>query len=326
MTPPVLFDELVMEILSRLPVKSLLRFMCVSKSFESLIYDPSFVKLHRQRSSKSVNFLLENTDDTLDGPFLLPCSVRSLLENPSSLIADSLSPGFDLQNGEHWVVGSCNGLVCLASEFDHNKDKACMFRLWNPATRKTFEDPQCILVRPQSVDKPGFALPHNHYDEYDYSAIITFDELVIVSLDLGNETFTKLLLPRCLDGVHTDDFDSIGDEFHSNKFPRIGVLKACLSLFLQNPKTNHFVIWQMKKLGNRKSWTRLMNIAIQDLQIDCMPRCYLRPLCMFENGRVLTIDGRYSQQFRAIFYDGRDNKVEHSKISSNIRRVHHRFS
>ncbi|KAI3951233.1 hypothetical protein MKW92_050425, partial [Papaver armeniacum] len=45
------FDEMVLcDILSRLPVKSLMRFKCVSKSWCSLIKDPYFIDLHFSRS------------------------------------------------------------------------------------------------------------------------------------------------------------------------------------------------------------------------------------------------------------------------------------
>ncbi|XP_014502889.1 F-box/kelch-repeat protein At3g23880-like [Vigna radiata var. radiata] len=43
-------DDLIIEILSWLPLKSVMRFKCVSKSWNSLIIDPYFVKLHRKRS------------------------------------------------------------------------------------------------------------------------------------------------------------------------------------------------------------------------------------------------------------------------------------
>lgn len=43
-------DDIVCDILSRLPVKSLLRFKCVYKRWYSLIRDPYFVDLHLIRS------------------------------------------------------------------------------------------------------------------------------------------------------------------------------------------------------------------------------------------------------------------------------------
>ncbi|TKY65762.1 F-box/kelch-repeat protein [Spatholobus suberectus] len=379
MRPLILFDELVMEILSWLPVKSLLRFTCVCKSFQSLISDSSFVKLHLHRSPKNANFLVEYCPFSLARSFVLPCPARSLLENPLSHIAhDSL--GFGLNN-KYQVHGSCNGLVCFIAEFNTGSLEGCTFCLWNPATRKTFENPQCVLVLPENYypvmfgfgcdnlsdtykvvavlttseddtlkscdvkicsigDNNGWRniqsfpadpntmegdgvylnstlnwLASTHYtDDLD----ITFDELVIVSLDLVNETYTLLLLPRGLDGVHTNDFRYIENELHSNESPSFGVFKDCLSLFLHNKKTNRFIVWQMKEFGDQKSWTLLLNIAIQDLlQIDCRPRGELVPLCMFEKGRVLMIHDTYDQM-QAIFYDGRNNTVKHSEIFTNI--------
>ena len=46
-------EEVMLEILLRLPVKSLLRFKSVCKHWLSLISDPNFAKLHFERSSTS---------------------------------------------------------------------------------------------------------------------------------------------------------------------------------------------------------------------------------------------------------------------------------
>ncbi|BFG29817.1 hypothetical protein CerSpe_160900 [Prunus speciosa] len=48
-------SDIILEILSRLPVKLLCRFRCVSKSWRSLIADPDFVKMH-------LNKAIENED------------------------------------------------------------------------------------------------------------------------------------------------------------------------------------------------------------------------------------------------------------------------
>ncbi|XP_047057886.1 putative F-box protein At2g02030 [Lolium rigidum] len=49
--PAELLDELVTEILLRLPVKSLLRFKSVSKAWRAIISDPFFIRSHLQQSA-----------------------------------------------------------------------------------------------------------------------------------------------------------------------------------------------------------------------------------------------------------------------------------
>ena len=64
----VLPEELIVEILSWVPVKPLMRFKCVSKTWNSLIFHPTFVKLHLQRSSTNTHVLLtpEEEEDPPD--------------------------------------------------------------------------------------------------------------------------------------------------------------------------------------------------------------------------------------------------------------------
>ncbi|KAL0363267.1 UNVERIFIED_CONTAM: F-box protein [Sesamum calycinum] len=54
--------ELVFEILSWLPVSSLLRFKCVSKRWSSTIQDPAFVDVHMKRAIGSWVFRTTSDD------------------------------------------------------------------------------------------------------------------------------------------------------------------------------------------------------------------------------------------------------------------------
>ncbi|XP_057801977.1 F-box/kelch-repeat protein At3g23880-like [Salvia miltiorrhiza] len=104
-------QELTEVILSSLPVKSLLRFRCVSKSWRSSIDSEKFIKTHLQKSSKNVSLTHHRliTSNVVDS------------DNPAS-------PFLLLEDSVH-IVGCCNGLVCCCIF------KEGRFFLWNPATR-----------------------------------------------------------------------------------------------------------------------------------------------------------------------------------------------
>nr|AIG62931.1 S-locus F-box protein type-1 [Solanum pimpinellifolium] len=52
-----LLDELMIDILKRLPAKSLIRLKCVSKSLYSLINNPDFIFIHYNYDSFSNKFI-----------------------------------------------------------------------------------------------------------------------------------------------------------------------------------------------------------------------------------------------------------------------------
>nr|AIG62927.1 S-locus F-box protein type-10 [Solanum pennellii] len=53
-----LLDDVMINILKRLPAKSLIRLKCVSKSLYSLIKDPDFIFIHYNYDSLSNHFIL----------------------------------------------------------------------------------------------------------------------------------------------------------------------------------------------------------------------------------------------------------------------------
>ncbi|GAU43182.1 hypothetical protein TSUD_301480 [Trifolium subterraneum] len=126
---PVLPEELIIEILLRLPVRSLLQFKCVCKSWKTLISDPQFAKTHLQGSSSTDESIM--THQRLvslvgTGPYeVISYPVKTLFENPSIPVEpDSFS-----MKHKYRIIGSCNGLLCL-----YGKSQHCV-RLCNPATR-----------------------------------------------------------------------------------------------------------------------------------------------------------------------------------------------
>ncbi|KEH25333.1 putative F-box domain-containing protein [Medicago truncatula] len=133
---------------------------------------------------------------------------------------------------------------------------------------------------------------------------LTVEQFVMISLDLGTETCTKLLLPRCCD-----------EELHG--FPTLSGLMDCL-YFSYDFKKTHYVIWQMKEFGVQESWTKFLKISYTNLQQDFKthetyypPR--LIPLCFSNNGDTLIFAINLPDQ--AFLYNWRDNTAK--RIKSN---------
>jgi hypothetical protein len=215
------------------------------------------------------------------------------------------------------IVGSCNGLICLAgnSGGDFTSEyRAYWFCVWDPATRTTSEKfgyfcdfeiwpPDETLKYPPNynfkfgcdnstdtykVVASSYSLQqsrsnvrilsvgnseHQYFASvgvylsdtlnwlairndfhYDNSKSITVEPYVIVSLNLGTETYRQYMLPRLFDKVWSRE-------------PNIGVCGGCLCFSYSYNKT-YFSMWQMKKFGVEESWTQFLKISYLQLDFD----------------------------------------------------------
>ncbi|GKV45188.1 hypothetical protein SLEP1_g52299 [Rubroshorea leprosula] len=143
---PALFPELVTDILLRLPVRSLLRFRCLSTSLCTEIDSPYFIKNHLNRSIQmgtrqkltvfnedfmdTTDFYTADIDDDL--------KAASLLNNP-------------LKSPHHCtlICGSCNGLILLGMILKPflgvflGANPTMDLAIWNPFTRRYKKLPLC---------------------------------------------------------------------------------------------------------------------------------------------------------------------------------------
>ncbi|GAY43279.1 hypothetical protein CUMW_073240 [Citrus unshiu] len=124
--------DINIDILSRLPVKSLLRFKCVSKSFCSLIDSQEFIKIHLKRSietNSNLSLILSGT------PAPILDSSRYWNGKIFSASLDSLNLGVELDHpfknckGRTPIIDSCNGLIALK-----NDENGIAF--WNLSTKE----------------------------------------------------------------------------------------------------------------------------------------------------------------------------------------------
>ncbi|CAI9104311.1 OLC1v1002954C1 [Oldenlandia corymbosa var. corymbosa] len=122
-------DNLMAEVLLRLPFDSLIRFRCVSKSWRDLIDSPFFIEVHSERSKEcppphSADNKIVAIKGTTFYTFDSVCKLRGGL---CRAIARELnSPSLEFEERGLEIVGSCNGMVCL---WNFRTDELA---LWNP--------------------------------------------------------------------------------------------------------------------------------------------------------------------------------------------------
>ncbi|XP_075649833.1 F-box protein At3g08750-like [Castanea sativa] len=151
-----LLDETVLEILARMPVKSLLRFRCVCKTWYSFITNPNFISTH---------LLCYNHDD--DGCVIHMPRSNSLrqictvaFDRSFETISEFRIP-FNFQSGHPEFMGSCNGILCFV---DHRKFAIVDVYLWNPSIIKFKRLPDtCLTQLPIIALGFGFDSQNNDY-------------------------------------------------------------------------------------------------------------------------------------------------------------------
>ncbi|XP_026377520.1 F-box/kelch-repeat protein At3g23880-like [Papaver somniferum] len=113
-SPSTLPEDISEEILLRLPVKSLLRFKSVGKSFYSLIRSPNFVNKHNNRNIQKNNITLIYHNYGCPPTFTAQTiSLKSSLLFPSTE-CHSVYSFIHLRWEIDSFCGSCDGLVCVS--------------------------------------------------------------------------------------------------------------------------------------------------------------------------------------------------------------------
>jgi F-box interacting protein len=166
-TLPSLPEELIIQILLRSPVKSLIRFKCVCKSWLSLISDPHFANSHFQLSAATpthrVLFLPQSR-------FVETVSV----DLEASLNSDSYSTSLYLNfmfaesGSDVEIKGSCRGFILLHGYYN--------IYLWNPSTGLNKKLP---LSRYGS-DSYSYLYNKNYFYGFGYDHLT--DDYLLVSL------------------------------------------------------------------------------------------------------------------------------------------------
>ncbi|KAK9285575.1 hypothetical protein L1049_024770 [Liquidambar formosana] len=116
-------QEVLTEIFTRLPIKSLLRCTSVCKSWYSLIKNPSFITTHLNSNTSPLLLLRHCTENYEEDRYSLH------FDNDTLDLYSKLDCPFKSFTGYFKIVGYCHGLLCLSD---------CHIEptfLWNPSIR-----------------------------------------------------------------------------------------------------------------------------------------------------------------------------------------------
>ncbi|XP_058725729.1 F-box/kelch-repeat protein At3g23880-like [Vicia villosa] len=241
-------DDLIIDILLRLPVRFLLQLKCVCKSWKTLISNSRFAKQHLQmltmdQSITNPQFFFGRGDRKI-----VSLPVKPLLENHSETTE---AVEFSMEH-RFRVLGSCNGLVCLL-DIDEG-----YVRLWNPSTR--FKSKNSPSLDKSLVTNYGFGYDHVN-DKY------------------------KVLLDVCPRGNSNNQNVRLYT-FGENSWTTIQNFPCNPTTFPGKfvSGTINWVIIRQVEYGVAESWTRLKMIPAEHLQ---GPYCAIEPLFIFGNSLVL---------------------------------------
>ena len=142
-------DEIVLEILARLPVKSLLRFRCVCKTWYSFITNLNFISTHFL-CNKNDGYVIHMPKVTVMKTYFHRshsqiCTLA--FDRTFETISEFRIP-FTFQSGYPGLVGSCNGILCFT---DFMTSKSNDVYLWNPSIRKFKRLPNTCLTQLSNV-------------------------------------------------------------------------------------------------------------------------------------------------------------------------------
>ncbi|KAB5516191.1 hypothetical protein DKX38_026839 [Salix brachista] len=173
---PKLPSEIISDILSRLPVKSLVRFKCVSKTWRSLISHPGFAKEHLKRAKEDTN--ANHYKIFLSADPHLSIDPEAFFDADDNLLTAQLNfpASYSDQNSYIEILGSCNGLVCGLLH------RNPLIYIWNPSTRESRE-----LATPSSRE---LAIPGSSEDSafYGFGYDVKLDDYKIVKGYISTST------------------------------------------------------------------------------------------------------------------------------------------
>lgn len=337
MATGVLHDDMLLQILVRLPVKSLLRFRCVSRSWYSLITSSGFISVHVHHNKKVNNYhvlLRKFNRDANKKVWYNLCEDNDALDEIMTIDFPFVS-----QNNDFFrMVGCVNGLVCLSDDIIEETDT---LMLWNPVIRRFLTLPRSKMGvdstnSGQSVFGFGFDSLNNDYkvirihyhknkDSEDYQDEVStavfrlsagsWEANVNASLPLvdSRQAYAHGVVHWLACNNSIVGFDVRTEEFRQLMFPKslqnvhvrdLTIAPWCdlLSIFESGYWCGTVSLWVMKDYGVQESWVK--QFVVESFAVV---------RCLRRNGDVIL----QNNGGKLISYHPKTNQVEDFEIHTD---------
>ncbi|KAF3618566.1 F-box protein CPR1 [Capsicum chacoense] len=291
-------EKIIVEILIRLPVQSLLRFKCISKSCNTLISHPKFKEKHYHHAKNNKKILIAQMHPGTRTTSYYSSSFSSSLQKLAK------------QPTDYTVLCCYDGLVLLWHYNDH--------LLWNPSTNElvqlpnhefpdassttyglrydsTSDDYKILMLHNRSFScrplnkilalKCGSSrIIYNHPHgfrhrmgpedgEFHWLCVNDLSKYFMISFNISNEVYGEISLPEGICSISYRVEVTCG----------VSVLEGMLCAYCTCPgdtEEGTFKLWVMKEYGVKESWTKLFTIRDTHL-------VFTIPKYMFADGEVL---------------------------------------
>ncbi|XP_058723823.1 F-box/kelch-repeat protein At3g23880-like [Vicia villosa] len=324
---PTLPFEIMVEILSRLPVKFLVQLQSVCKSWKSLISDPKFAKKHLRVSTTRHHLLLIYANPSRE--FALAAYPLASVFTEVTATATQLE--YPLNNRIEQIVDSCHGILCFALD-QH------FALLWNPSIRKFTQLPSLDNPkRKESYTIYGFGYDHVN-DSYKVVAVWCYEsddgsyKTQVKVHALGTNAWRRIQdfplgVPFEYSGkfvsgtinwlASRDSYSSwviVSLDLEKESYQEflqpdyggvtvvtisLGVLRDCLCILSHSDTFSD--VWLMTEYGNKDSWTKLFHVPYMGDVGSCP---YTKALYVSEDEKVLL--GCQSAGSGLVVYNARD--------------------
>ncbi|KAM7505269.1 hypothetical protein LguiB_004173 [Lonicera macranthoides] len=251
--------DVMVDILLRLPVKSLLRLRSVCKPWYVLLTGSNFITTHF--SGTNAGKVLVVSDPVRSWRCIIDDRPSMVLWNPATRQFRYLEP-----HSLHGIafLPDSHDYKLLAFQGSFGKEGPCKFSLL--VYTLSLDSWRSTEIPPPSSYFCSSAFELNGV--FHWLSYVSGKQKIIVSFDLCDEVFSQMALP---------DSCAIGDEI----IWKLVVLKGSLSAIVYSkPKEidNWFEIWVMTKYGVQESWTKLHTIG---------PFSRVVPVGSWKNGEVI---------------------------------------